>query len=136
MIETLGTFLRERRDLLGLTQKEVADQLELNPAYLSQIERGRVALPSAMVRRRLADILGVRHIDLLVAAGELDPEEVPGPSSPLRDPANPHLQLAAKLQKTDLSVDNRAATLTVMLELWRQQDVARRTQPGDHANGT
>ena len=43
---------------------------------LSDIERDRIKLPNADVRRRLAKALGVSHLDLLIAAGELLPEEV------------------------------------------------------------
>lgn len=37
---------------------------------------GRITLPTADMRRKLARELGVRHVDILVAAGELWPSEV------------------------------------------------------------
>jgi transcriptional regulator with XRE-family HTH domain len=44
---------------------------------LAQIERGKIALPNGDLRRRLASALGVRHVDILVAAGELTADEIP-----------------------------------------------------------
>jgi transcriptional regulator with XRE-family HTH domain len=48
-----------------------------NGRILAQIERGKIALPSGELRRRLAAALGVRHVDILVAAGELTGDEIP-----------------------------------------------------------
>src|SRR4029434_2675014 len=43
---------------------------------LSQIESGKIGLPSADVRRRLAIAMGVTHVDLLLAAGELSDADI------------------------------------------------------------
>lgn len=72
----MGAFIRAKRQALGLSQAALAGRAGLSRAYLSQIEGGKVGVTSADVRRRLARALGVRHIDLLVAAGELLPDEV------------------------------------------------------------
>jgi len=42
------------------------------------MELNRVQLPNAAVRRALADTLRMSHLDLMIAIGELDVEEVPG----------------------------------------------------------
>lgn len=73
---TLGRFIRERRDAMGWTQTELADRAGINRAVLAQIETGKIKLPSAEFRRALADALSVRHLDLLMAAGELFPHEI------------------------------------------------------------
>jgi transcriptional regulator with XRE-family HTH domain len=50
----------------------------VSKSYLSRTELGAIKLPSVEVRRRIADVLGMRHIDLLVLAGELSPDEIAG----------------------------------------------------------
>lgn len=58
------------------TQGELAERAGINRAHLSQIESGKIALPNADLRRKLATALGVSHLELLVVAGEIEPEEV------------------------------------------------------------
>ena len=72
----LATLVRERRQALNITQEELADALGVRRTYLLAIEKGRNKLPNIEVRRQLAAILGIRHLDLLVAAGLLNPDEV------------------------------------------------------------
>ena len=73
---TLGPWIIERRLQLGLTQTELAEKTGILRTTLNNIERGKVSFPSIENRRRLADALRVRHVDLLVAAGELDDTEI------------------------------------------------------------
>ena len=74
---TLGDFVRQRRIDLGYpTQTGFAEAAGIHSAHLNQIERGKIALPNADLRRRLAKGLGISHIELLVAAGELESKEV------------------------------------------------------------
>lgn len=75
-VSELGDWVKTRRELLGLTQKSLAGSASTSPAYISQIEGGRVGLPNADLRRRLADALGVPHIEIFIAAGELNRDEL------------------------------------------------------------
>lgn len=72
----MGRFIRREREKRGLTQAALAAKAGMSRAYLSQIENGKVGLSSADVRRRIAGVIGVRPIDLLVAADELTEAEV------------------------------------------------------------
>lgn len=74
----LGAFVKERREARGWSQTRLAAECGLDRAYLSQIESGKVGWPGADIRRRLAAALGLRHVDLLIAAGELSAEEASG----------------------------------------------------------
>lgn len=77
MSTTLGKYIRARREAMGFpTQTSFAKRAGINSAHLNQIESGKIALPSAAMRRAIAAALDVRHVDLLVAAGELASEEV------------------------------------------------------------
>lgn len=128
-MDSLQNYIRARRETLGLTVTRLAELADLSKSEISAIENGRIALPGADKRRRLAHALGVRHIDLIVAAGELRPDEVPGPSpiTPLRDPER--AQLVAILDRLDLSVDNRAETLLGLLRMLAEQDRQRAAPP-------
>lgn len=72
----IGPFIRDKRSELGWTQAALADMTGISRARISQIEGGRVTLPGADHRRRLAKALGVSHLDLLIAAGEITQEEL------------------------------------------------------------
>lgn len=49
-----GSKLRDRRIALGLTQLEIAEKIGVSRGYISQIEKGRTAPPSAKVSYRYA----------------------------------------------------------------------------------
>jgi transcriptional regulator with XRE-family HTH domain len=76
MITTLGSYIKARRTARGLTQEELGDMAGMSKAYISQVENGRVTLPSADIRRRIAKALGVTHLEMLIAAGELFEDEI------------------------------------------------------------
>src|SRR4051812_15655813 len=64
-------YVASRRAELGHSQRELAAQAGLTLSMMNAIERGRIGLPSVQKRRALARALRVRHVDLLIAAGEL-----------------------------------------------------------------
>jgi HTH-type transcriptional regulator, competence development regulator len=107
----LGAFIRQRRSSLGLTQESVADQAGIGRSHLSQIESGKIGLPNATIRRRLAKTLRVRHIDLLVAAGEISEDEVRSGAAPQPSELD---EIADRL-----SLDAREALLAVARQLAR-----------------
>lgn len=76
MDESLASLVRKRREELGFTsQAAFARHAGISSAHLNQIEGGKITVPNADLRRRLSSALGLRHIDLLVAAGEITAEE-------------------------------------------------------------
>lgn len=105
-MSTLGEYIRDRRAQLGMSQTELADRAGLARAHLSEIERGRIAFPNAGIRRDLARALGTTHVVVLIAAGELSPDEVDMPSNPALtfpadDPRADLITLASRLSETD-----------------------------------
>jgi transcriptional regulator with XRE-family HTH domain len=118
----LGAFVRDRRRLLGLTQAELAERAGVLQASVSDLERGRVALPGADARRRLAAALGVPHVDLLVAAGELTAEEAGRPVEDVTDPAR--AEILALLDRVEFNKVRREGLLDD-LRRWLQQDRER-----------
>jgi transcriptional regulator with XRE-family HTH domain len=74
---SLQALLRQHVDAEynGL-QVELARRLNMSQQYVSGLLKGRIDVPTADIRRRLAHELGIAHVDLLVLLGELDPDEV------------------------------------------------------------
>jgi transcriptional regulator with XRE-family HTH domain len=85
MMRTLKGFITEKREQLGWTQTELARRAGVPRTTVNRVEQGTTKLPEADVRRKLAGALGVRHVDLLVAAGELSPNEIDFAEDPRSD---------------------------------------------------
>jgi len=71
-----GDFVRERRENLrktdpGFSLRKVAERIEVQPSYLSKVERGDVAPPSEATILRLAEELEVDGDVLLALAGKV-----------------------------------------------------------------
>jgi transcriptional regulator with XRE-family HTH domain len=74
---SLGDYVRTRRVNLGLTQETVRSAIGVTErSYVSRLEHGDIKLPGPEIRAKLADVLQVRTIDLLAAAGEIRPDEL------------------------------------------------------------
>lgn len=82
MNESLATYIAGLRRLRGLTQVALAERASVSRDVIAQIESGKSKLPVPENRRKLAAALGVRHVDLLVAAGELDADEITSQPQP------------------------------------------------------
>jgi transcriptional regulator with XRE-family HTH domain len=121
-MDTLGSYIRERREALNLTQGELAEEAGTSRAYMSQIESGKVGLPNAALRRGIAAALGVRHIDLLVASGEISPDEVPGPTQLAPNLNDPVERLCDLMRRVDLDVNQRQEALETTLQMFLSQD--------------
>lgn len=125
-VEGIGPFVRRRREELGLSQTRLAELVGTSRGYMSQIEAGRTQLPNPSLRRRLAEALGVRHLDLLIAAGELTSDEVPqaGP------PPSSGQALAAQIER--LRPDDRRSvewTVCRLAELSEAEESASPVPP-------
>ena len=73
-----GHRLRELREQRGLTQKELAELLNVSPSYVNKVERERLHFgdyPSAKFIHRLAEELEADEDELLLLADKV-PEEI------------------------------------------------------------
>jgi transcriptional regulator with XRE-family HTH domain len=62
-LASFGQNVRKLRGASGFTQERLADKADLDPTYISGIERG-VRNPSLLIITRLAKALGVSLSDL------------------------------------------------------------------------
>jgi transcriptional regulator with XRE-family HTH domain len=76
MDNQLGAYLRQWRERRGMTLTAAAAEMGIGKGYLSQIETGKLKWPNADVRRRIAEVIGMSHVDLLIKLGELLPSEL------------------------------------------------------------
>src|SRR5690349_980165 len=72
--KTLGKYIRQQREAMGLTRPAFEDRFQVGAGSLNNLEGG-YAQPSTAMLKRLAEILGVRPgmlFDLLVDVIDLD----------------------------------------------------------------
>lgn len=76
-VRALGEMLREHREERALSQEEFARLAGVSRTTLSNIERGH-AFPSARIRRKLAEAMGVSPGELWRAGRDEDRHRTPG----------------------------------------------------------
>ena len=69
-----GTYVRTKREEVGMTLTEFARQLEISPAYWSRIETGRENPPKDELIKKAAAILGLSEDELFIEASRLPPD--------------------------------------------------------------
>lgn len=80
IMEKLGIVLRNRRNQLGLSLRDVEEKASVSNAYLSQIENQKITQPSPSVLRKLSRLYDLSYSRLMNLAGhpidsELDLEK-------------------------------------------------------------
>jgi transcriptional regulator with XRE-family HTH domain len=145
MSNSLGTFIRERRQALGLTQEQLAERLgdSVRQAEVSRLENDRVSLPRRERMEVLAAALDVSLGELLTHSGwmkegdslpdhdpdgESDPVSWQGPRSDEID-GMPLTELVAMLERIGDAQDElinatialEAARKTVTAEMQSEQ---------------
>jgi transcriptional regulator with XRE-family HTH domain len=73
-LKMIGAAVAAKRRALGRSQSDLADQVQLNRTYLSDIERGEANVSFAVVGR-LAAALGVSMSELIRNAEHLERED-------------------------------------------------------------
>ena len=65
--KTLGQVLKQRREVLALTQRELARKLNVKPSHVAYLENDR-RRPSLGLVSRLADVMGLEKEPLFLLA--------------------------------------------------------------------
>jgi HTH-type transcriptional regulator, competence development regulator len=71
-MKSLGSTLKESRDLNSLTLRQVEEATGISNAYLSQLENDKIKKPSANVLYKLASAYKMELNTLLSAAGIIE----------------------------------------------------------------
>src|ERR1700692_931708 len=91
--KTLGYVLKGQREILGLTQRELALKLDVKPSHVAYLEKDR-RRPSLGLFSRIADVLGLEKEPLFLLAhpeasslltGRRDPAARPDPDQVWRE---------------------------------------------------
>ena len=78
---SLGEKLKEARDHLPMTLRQVEDATGISNAYLSQLENNKIQKPSANILYKLSTLYKINLNSLLAAAGIIQTSEnAPGVS--------------------------------------------------------
>lgn len=76
VVATLGEIVKERREALKLTTRQLGDEVGASGAYISQIENGKVKLPGPAILAGLARVLRIGEDALLQTVGYLQDQVV------------------------------------------------------------
>jgi transcriptional regulator with XRE-family HTH domain len=73
----LGAFIRNRREELGLSTRQLAEQAGMNFATVARIEQGQFAAPGPDKLAGIAEALGLNTADLFGLADYTVPDDLP-----------------------------------------------------------
>src|SRR5215211_7406205 len=99
--QPFGVYLRDLRRARRLTLREVEERSGVSNSYLSQVENGHIRQPSPYVLQKLAEAYGVPYEHLMLRAGYIRPDALPGPR-PDGPPPGVHEAPAAYQASSDL----------------------------------
>lgn len=71
MENQFGESLREKRRAAGISQRELADKINVDFSYISKVENGRLPPPSADKIVEMCRVLDIRPEELLALTGKL-----------------------------------------------------------------
>lgn len=71
-MKSLGKTLKDSRELISFTLRQVEEATGISNAYLSQLENDKIKKPSANVLYKLASIYNIELDSLLVASGIIE----------------------------------------------------------------
>lgn len=115
--ESLGSALRQARELKGKTLSTVARAADISVAYLQKLESGDVKQPSPHVLYALSSALDLDYAELMRCAGYVVPNE--GRERPRR-----RNELTHALSSEELT-DEEAEELAQYLEWYRNRRSTR-----------
>lgn len=104
----LGTMLRDARERLGLSAREVSDRSGMADSNVLRLEQGAIANPRPETLKSLADVLALDLADIYATAGYVQPAGLPSitpylrsryadlPISAQREIADSFAEIAAK----------------------------------------
>ena len=119
MTPSIGTVLKQAREVRELSVVDAARAASISPAYLSKLENDAVKKPSPHVLHQLSEALVVPYAELMRLSGY----QVPGESK-----ANPKDTVSAALF-ADLTDEERDA-LVEYLAWYRSRQRSRRGNNG------
>lgn len=69
MSGNIGSFIKEKREIKGLSQRQLAELTKVSNTEISRIESGQRRNPAPYILKRIAPYIGVSYRELLEKAG-------------------------------------------------------------------
>jgi len=114
--QTLGGYVRQKREAAGFTVRALAAKVGLYPSYVTRLEQDLMRQPSPEKLQRIAEVLSVGHEDLYALAGYQALKRLPA--------VMPYLR--AKYRMTEETAEELA---TYFARLKRERRIVERTAP-------
>jgi transcriptional regulator with XRE-family HTH domain len=132
-LQGLGTFIRERRRQMGLTQTQLGRRIGYYQERISALERGTYGLPSLPALEELTGALECELVDLLCACGYMEMRT----AAPVTETAVREGQLRDGVQMVYQGMGDLqrrlSATETAMYQMVELRDQMRQTRQAMNA---
>lgn len=76
--ENPGSYVKEKRECLGISQRELGKLTNCSHSQISRIEENETGLPGANILRNIANALGLNYLYLYYLYGYVDKELLEG----------------------------------------------------------
>lgn len=112
---TIGEVIKERREALRMTQRQLGSLVGVTHQHIGAIERGHVSMPGPELMGKLADALQVAEENLLHAAGYLQNRAIEAKEKYAPTPIGPEATWAEIVEVFDGDEDAARRFLAKML---------------------
>ncbi len=72
LVEALGYYIRNKRLQKNIGLREMADILNISPAYLSNLEAGKHSMTNPLLLKKISKVLNIDHLKLFKIIGYTD----------------------------------------------------------------
>ncbi|AMD95301.1 helix-turn-helix domain-containing protein [Leptotrichia sp. oral taxon 847] len=72
LVEALGYYIKNKRLQKNIGLREMADMLNISPAYLSKLEAGKHTMTNPLLLKKISKVLEVDHLKLYKIIGYTD----------------------------------------------------------------
>ena len=72
LVEALGYYIKNRRLQKNIGLREMAEILNISPAYLSNLESGKHSMTNTLLLKKISKVLNIDHLKLFKIIGYTD----------------------------------------------------------------
>ena len=72
LVEALGYYIKNRRLQKNIGLREMAEILNISPAYLSNLESGKHSMTNPLLLKKISKVLNIDHLKLFKIIGYTD----------------------------------------------------------------
>lgn len=128
----MGPRLRRLRRELGLTQQDMANDLEISPSYVALLERNQRPMTAELLVR----IARTYRLDMADLAGDGGADHAARLQALFKDPIFADIDLPAlEIEDVATSYPGMTEALLRLYTAWREEQMALADRAADHAGG-